>query len=114
MVRLVHSCHVFLGPSRREEGFGLPAAEAMAGGAGAVLSRIPSFESFDPVRRDYALWADEGDGVSMGDELARILEDDVLRKRVADRGREVVEQYRASRVAERIEAYLLARRSRLR
>ncbi|HEY0592025.1 MAG TPA: glycosyltransferase [Thermoanaerobaculia bacterium] len=113
MARLVHSCEIFLGPSRKEEGFGLPAAEALAAGAAAVLSRIPSFESFDPERRDYALWADENDGIAMGDELVRLLDDEELRLRLGMRGRETVEKYRGIHIAGRIEAYLLDRRSRL-
>ncbi|HEU5163239.1 MAG TPA: glycosyltransferase family 4 protein [Thermoanaerobaculia bacterium] len=112
MVRLVHSCDVFLGPSRKEEGFGLPAAEAMAAGIPAVLSRIPSFESFEPHRSDYAVWAEEGDPEALGDALMRLLDDPDLREALSIRGRQVAKQYRAANVAERLEAFLLERRSR--
>lgn len=112
MVRLVHSCDVFLGPSRTEEGFGLPAAEAMAAGLPAVLSRIPSFEGFDPARRDYALWAGENDGIALGEELMRLLDDEALRETLGTRGREVVEQYRPAHVAERLEGWLGARKEK--
>jgi glycosyltransferase involved in cell wall biosynthesis len=108
MAALFASCDVFLGPSRREEGFGLPAAEAMAGGLPAVLSEIPSFLSWDE-RRDYALFTREGDGVAMGAALARLLGDATLRDRLASRGRDVVEQFRAQNTAARLEAWFAQR-----
>ncbi|HYH09035.1 MAG TPA: glycosyltransferase family 4 protein [Thermoanaerobaculia bacterium] len=108
MSRLIASCDVFLGPSRREEGFGLPAAEAMAGGVPCVLSGIPSFLSWD-ARHDYALFAPEGDGTAMGQQLARLLGDAALREQLARRGREVVEQFRAERTGERLEQWFSAR-----
>ena len=109
MARLIASCDVYLGPSRHQEGFGLPAAESMASGVPAVLSEIPSFLSFD-ARRDYALFAPEGDGAKMADELARLLRDESLQRRLGDRGRQVVEQFRAPKTAARLEQYLLSRR----
>lgn len=111
MVRLIASCDVFLGPSRAEEGFGLPAAEAMAGGVPSVLSEIPSFLSWD-TRHDYALFAREGDGNAMGDQLVRLLDDASLRERIATRGREVVEQFRAERTGARLEEWFSARARR--
>ncbi|HEX2060551.1 MAG TPA: glycosyltransferase, partial [Thermoanaerobaculia bacterium] len=108
MARLIASCDVFLGPSRAQEGFGLPAAEAMASGVACVLSEIPSFLSWD-ARHDYALFAAEGDGNAMGEQLARLLDDAALREQLAARGREVVEQFRAEKTGERLEAWFSAR-----
>lgn len=108
MARLFASCDVFLGPSRSEEGFGLPAAEAMAGGVPAVLSEIPSFRSWEE-RRDHALFAPEGEGVAMGEQLARLLADAQLREQLAARGREVAEQFRAANTAARLERWFLKR-----
>lgn len=105
MVALFPTCDVFLGPSRAEEGFGLPAAEAMASGVPCVLSEIPSFLSWDE-RHDYALFASEG---SMGDALVRLLGDAALRERLASRGRKVVEQFRKERTAERLERWFASR-----
>jgi glycosyltransferase involved in cell wall biosynthesis len=105
MVALFATCDVFLGPSRAEEGFGLPAAEAMASGVPCVLSEIPSFLSWD-ARHDYALFAAEG---AMGDALVRLLADAALRERLASRGREVVEQFRKERTAERLERWFESR-----
>jgi glycosyltransferase involved in cell wall biosynthesis len=112
MAALFASCDVFLGPSRGEEGFGLPAAEAMASGLPAVLSEIPSFLSWDE-RGDSALFVKEGDGLAMGDALARLLEDRPLQARLASRGREVVEQFRAENTAARLEAWFAQRMSAL-
>lgn len=104
MARLFASCDVFLGPSRGEEGFGLPAAEAMASGVPSVLSEIPSFLSWDDVH-DYAAFAADGDGVALGEQLARLLSDPALAGQLARRGRIVVEQFRAERTAQRLERW---------
>ncbi|HSP15777.1 MAG TPA: glycosyltransferase family 4 protein [Thermoanaerobaculia bacterium] len=111
MARLIASCDVFLGPSRHQEGFGLPAAEAMASGLPTVLSEIPSFLSFDGAR-DYALFAPENDAAAMGEALVRLLGDLPLRRRIALRGREVAEQFRAHHTGLRLERYFLDRRTR--
>lgn len=108
MAELIASCDIFIGPSRSEEGFGLPAAEAMASGVPAVLSEIPSFLSWDG-QRDYALFAPEGDGGAMGDQLARLLADRELQVTLAQRGREVVEQFRAEATGARLDAWFSAR-----
>lgn len=108
MARLIASCDAFLGPSRHQEGFGLPAAEALASGVPAVLSEIPSFLSWDAAH-DYALFKPEGDGDAMGDALARLLGDAALRERLVMRGREVVEQFRAEKTGARLEAFFQGR-----
>ncbi len=104
MARLIASCHVFLGPSRHQEGFGLPAAEALASRVPAVLSEIPSFLSWDAAH-DYALFTPEDDAAAMGDALVRLLGDEEMRERLARRGREVVEQFRAEKTGARLESF---------
>jgi glycosyltransferase involved in cell wall biosynthesis len=104
MARLFASCDVFLGPSRAEEGFGLPAAEAMASGVPSVLSEIPSFLSWDDVH-DYAAFAVDGDGVALGQQLASLLANPARGEQLARRGREVVEQFRADRTGQRLEQW---------
>jgi glycosyltransferase involved in cell wall biosynthesis len=108
MSRLIASCDIFLGPSLRQEGFGLPAAESLASGVPAVLSEIPSFLSWD-AQRDFALFVGQGDADAMGHALLRLLDDGQLRERLAKRGREVVEQFRAERTGERLERFFSAR-----
>jgi glycosyltransferase involved in cell wall biosynthesis len=109
IVRLIASCDTYLAPSRHPEGFGLPAAEAMASGIPGVLSEIPSFLSWSETH-DYALFAPEGDGAAMGDALVTLLGDAALRERVVRRGREVVEQFRALTTGDRLERCFVERR----
>jgi glycosyltransferase involved in cell wall biosynthesis len=108
MANVIASCTVFLGPSRHQEGFGLPAAESLASGVACVLSEIPSFLSWD-ANRDFALFTPEGDASAISRALIRLLRDDALRAQLAKRGREVVEQFRAARTGERLERYFLSR-----
>ncbi|HEY2322262.1 MAG TPA: glycosyltransferase family 4 protein [Thermoanaerobaculia bacterium] len=108
MVRLIASCDAYLAPSRHQEGFGLPAAEAMASGIAGVLTEIPSFLSWSEAH-DYGLFVPEDDGTAMGDALARLLRDAALRERLSRRGREVVEQFRAPKTADRLERYFQER-----
>ena len=109
MTRLMHSCDVLIAPNHAEEGFGLPAAEAMASGIPVVMTSIPSYLSFDDVH-DYALFAPEENAVELGEKLIEVLRDYELRERLRARGREVAEQWRAERVAERLEKALLPSR----
>jgi glycosyltransferase involved in cell wall biosynthesis len=111
MARLISTTDIYLGPSRHQEGFGLPAAESMASCVATALSEIPSFLSFDGAR-DYAVFSPEGDGSAMGESLVRLVTDAPSRRRIALRGREVAEQFRAHHTALRLERYFTARRPR--
>src|SRR5206468_3645376 len=91
MTRLVHSCDVLIAPNHREEGFGLPAAEAMASGIPVVMTAIPSYLSFDDTQ-NYALFAPEDNAVELGERLVELLSDAPLRERVRERGSDVAEQ----------------------
>jgi Glycosyl transferases group 1 len=108
MTRLVHSCDVLLAPNHKEEGFGLPAAEAMASGIPCVLTSIPSFLSFDETH-DYALFAPEDNAIELGECLIEVLSDEALRERLRTRGREVAEQWRVEHVVERLEEFFRSR-----
>ncbi|HLJ73539.1 MAG TPA: glycosyltransferase family 4 protein [Thermoanaerobaculia bacterium] len=111
MTRLMHSCDVLIAPNHREEGFGLPAAEALASGLATVITSIPTFLSFD-AENDYALFAPEDNAVELGEKLIELLTDESLRQRLRNRGREVAEQWRAPLVAERLEKFFDARSAR--
>jgi hypothetical protein len=104
MTRLMHSCDILIAPNHREEGFGLPAAEALASGLACVLTSIPSYLSFDE-KHDYALFAPEDNAVELGERLIELLSDRDLRDRLRERGREVAEQWRIEHVVERLERF---------
>jgi glycosyltransferase involved in cell wall biosynthesis len=108
MTRLMHSCDVLIAPNHAEEGFGLPAAEALASGLAAVMTSIPSYLAFDDLH-DYALFAPEQNAVELGEKLIELLSDGELRARLRRRGREVAEQWRSEHVADRLEAFFLNR-----
>ena len=108
MTRLMHSCDLFLAPNHEEEGFGLPAAEAMAAGIPVVLTAIPSYLSFDD-RHDYAVFRPPHDPKALGEALLEVLGDPALRDRLRMRGREVAEQFRARRVGDRLESFFFER-----
>jgi glycosyltransferase involved in cell wall biosynthesis len=109
MTRVMHSADVLIAPNHREEGFGLPAAEALASGIPTVLTSIPSYLAWDD-KRDYALFAPEDNAVELGERLIELLSDASLRERLRVRGREVAEQWRAEKVADRLEGFFLERR----
>jgi glycosyltransferase involved in cell wall biosynthesis len=109
MTRLMHSCDLLIAPNHREEGFGLPAAEAMASGIPCIVTSIPSYLSFDETH-DYALFAPEENAVEMGERLIELLTDPRLRERLRTRGREVAEQWRVENVAGRLETFFTSRR----
>ncbi|HET7710378.1 MAG TPA: glycosyltransferase family 4 protein, partial [Thermoanaerobaculia bacterium] len=109
MVRLFATAHLFLGSSRWPEGFGLPAAEAMASGVPTILTSIPSFRSWNPAM-DHARFVAEEDGKGMGDALVDLLDDPAERARLSAKGREVVEQFRGPLTGKRLEEYFWGRR----
>lgn len=112
MTRLMHSCDVLVAPNHHEEGFGLPAAEALASGIPVVMTSIPSYLSFDDVH-DYALFAPEENAVELGEKLIELFGDYDLRERLRTRGRQVAEQWRAEKTGERLERFFLERRGKL-
>ena len=105
MIRLMHSCDVLIAPSRRDEAFGLAAAEALAAGLAVVMAAIPPFLALD-ARRDFALFAPQDNPIELGERLIEVLDDAELRARLRKRGREAAEPWRAGRVGERLEEFL--------
>jgi glycosyltransferase involved in cell wall biosynthesis len=106
MAALYRSCDVMLGPSWNQEGFGLPALEAMACGTPVALSDIPAFRAF----AEGTVWTRffaERDIPGMQDAVRQLLEDVQLRARLRAAGIEIARRYTFARVAERIEQVLL-------
>ncbi|HET7452228.1 MAG TPA: glycosyltransferase family 1 protein [Thermoanaerobaculia bacterium] len=99
---LLRAAEVFCYPSHAE-GFGLPVLEAMACGTPAVVSTAPALRE---VAGDAAFAVPPTDPAALADALARVLEDDELRRRLADRGVARASRFRWSTAAERTAAVL--------
>ncbi len=108
MTRLMHSCDLLIAANHPAEGFGLPAAEAMASRIPTLLTSIPSYLSFDDVP-DYALFAPPANAIELGERLVELLGDPDLRERLRIRGRAVAEQWHGERVTETLESFFYAR-----
>ena len=91
---------VFLFGSRHE-GFGLPAAEAMACGCPVVATRAKGNEEFC-LPGETALMADPGDVAALAKYAREILDDPVLAARLAAAGRDRVQEYRWEPVIDRL------------
>lgn len=86
----------------------LIAAEAMASSLPLLLTATPAMQALDP-RHDYALFAPPGDPEAAGDQLVRLIADDVLRSSIARRARAVAEMFRSEVAAREFEEKLRAR-----
>ena len=109
---LFRGARLFVLPSF-EEGFGLPALEAMAAGVPVVASARGSLPE---VVGDAGLLIDPENTAALADALERIISDDTLRKNLSYRGTQQAARFSWSRTATDIrQAYqdaLLARRDR--
>lgn len=103
--RLYRSCVALVMPSL-EEGFGLPAAEAMAHGAAVITSTAGALVE---VTGDAALHVAPLDERALRDAMIRILDDDSLRRSLAAKGVDRVREFTWRRCAKRtIEAWKTA------
>lgn len=85
------------------EGFGLPAVEAAACGAPLVLSDIPAHrETLDGA----ASYFPTGDAAALASQLERLLGDEELRVRLAERAQQAVERFSWDAAADRLRALI--------
>lgn len=89
LVDFYNDCAVFVLPSRYE-GWGLPAAEAMACGAALVTTINGGTEDFAEHGRT-ALLVQAGNSAAIAEAVVRLLNDDPLRLRLAAAAREKAE-----------------------
>lgn len=101
MAALHNSCRIFLHPSW-SEGWGLPAAEAMACGCALVSADNGGVHEFaaDEVS---ALIAPIKSPPELARRIVRLLRDDALRRRVATAGAEQVRQFTWDRAVDQLE-----------
>jgi len=85
LVDFYNSLSVFVLPSRYE-GWGLPAAEAMACGAAVVCADNGGSRDF-AIDGETALIVPPHQPQALADAICRLLDDDNLRKRLADAGK---------------------------
>jgi glycosyltransferase involved in cell wall biosynthesis len=93
MAELMRDSDLFVSASLEDEGFGLPALEALRCGLPCVLSRISAYLTFDPERADYALFATPGDPNAFAQALRELIADEGRRQRFTRRGVEVAARY---------------------
>ena len=96
---------VFLGPSHAEEGFDLPALEAIASGLPAALSDTPAHRHS---AGDGAIYFAPGDAASIAGAVETLLGDPAQRERLARLGPPRAANFRTSDVADRLEAVFSA------
>lgn len=84
-----------------EEGFGLPAAEAMAAGTAVITSTAPALME---ITGDAALHVDAGDASALASAMRRIARDEELRMNMARRGIERAREFTWQRCAQQTRA----------
>ena len=94
---------VFVGPSRREEGFGLPALEALACGVPCLLSETPAHRE---TAGDAAAYFADGDPNALADAIPLLLSGEA-RDRARRAGPAAADGFDTARVAERLERAFL-------
>jgi glycosyltransferase involved in cell wall biosynthesis len=90
---------LFVGPSRAEEGFGLPSLEALSCGLPALLSDIPAHRE---TAGDAAWYFRDGDPESLADALPAVAAPEA-RARAREAGPAAAARFDTARVAERLE-----------
>jgi glycosyltransferase involved in cell wall biosynthesis len=103
MGEIYREADLFVSMSKEAEGFGLPALEAMACGAPAILSQISSYTSFDEPN-DYALFLNPSDPDKLAGAIEEVLLNRSLRERLIERGLDVAGKYTKEMVVKRLDA----------
>ncbi len=101
MGEIYRSADLCISMSKEEEGFGLPALEAMGCGVPTILSRISSHTSFDDPP-DYALFSEPSDPDALAGAIHSVFSDRLLRERLVRRGLFVAGKFTRESVLKRL------------
>ncbi len=101
MGEIYRNADILVSMSKEEEGFGLPALEAIGCRVPTILSRISSHTSFDEPQ-DYALFVEPSDSDALAEAIGELMRNRPLRERLARRGLEVAGKFTKENVGKRL------------
>jgi len=101
MGEFYRNADLLISVSKEAEGFGLPALEAMGCGIPVILSRIPSYTSFDKPQ-DYALFVEHSDHNALSEAIVELYRNKPTRERLIRRGLAVSEGFTKEDVVKRL------------
>lgn len=104
VARIIQSSDVMVLGSLEEEGFGLPALEAMACRIPCVLTEIPAFLNLDE-KRDFACFVPPRDPQAIADGVRKIIMNNEYRCGLEQRGFQVAQNYSLETLADRLEIF---------
>lgn len=104
VARIIQSSDVMVLGSLKEEGFGLPALEAMACKTPCVLTEIPAFLSLDE-QKDYACFVPPHDPRAIAEGVRKIIMNNEYRHEIEKRGFEVSRNYSLDVLGDRLEIF---------
>ena len=102
MGEIYRNVDLLVSMSKEEEGFGLPALEAMGCGVPVILSKISSYTSFD-MPLDYALFVDPSDYRALAEAIVELFHNRPLRIRLKQRGLVVADKFTKEKMVNRME-----------
>mgnify|MGYP005839586467 CR=1 FL=1 len=97
LIEIYKNSDMLLFPSTNE-GFGMPIIEAQAASVPVITSNI---EPMKQVAGNGALLVDPYDAISIKNAVEKIINDDVLRKKIVEQGSENVKNYHPSAISEK-------------
>jgi glycosyltransferase involved in cell wall biosynthesis len=104
VVRIIQASDIMVLGSLEEEGFGLPALEAMACKTPCVLTKIPAFLNLDE-QRDFACFVPPRDPQAIADGVRKIIMNKEYRDGLEKRGFQVAQNYSLDVLGDRLETF---------
>lgn len=101
---LIRASDVMVLGAMEEEGFGLPAIEAMACKTPCILTLIPAFIDFDE-KRDFACFVPPRDSQAIADGVQKIMLNKGYRECLERRGFQVAQNYSLEIIGDRLEKF---------